>query len=413
MVGGDSRRAPDIDGSGQHPVAAVWHQRLPWQDPATAVEPEPAPAPAPAPAGDPERLPGPGPGAAADPAGLATDPRAAPDAAAVPDRYDTVPGTGARSGTEAGGMGVAGWAALGDDVPPTFGVARSRTVDDSPAPDAAAGGGDAIPTDLDALLAADDSVAPGPRGAWRASFHRWRTASSAAAAGWWRRRVPGAGWRRLGPDARAAAFKVGMSVAVVAAVLVAVLVVSRSVAAPMHPTGAGAAGATPSPLVTSGAIPQAPPNGIEPTPSALPASPERPTPAAESLVGQQTAGPTRSDPPAPQRAAPPPAHPATAGGSVNVSGQVSCTSGRSVEGVWVQAGTGSGWAPWQGLGNGSTSDYWYTLPTAEPYALHVGCGGSTANWATANYSSAVSGTQNSFNCIDVNTDPAYGKCVPR
>jgi hypothetical protein len=99
--------------------------------------------------------------------------------------------------------------------------------------------------------------------------------------------------------------------------------------------------------------------------------------------------------------------------SFKVTGQVSCESGNSVEGVWVQAGDGPGYASWKGLGNGSTSDWWFTLPKDEPYSLHVGCGGSTSSWAVATYSPTVTGAQNSFNCYDVSGEANYGTCVSR
>lgn len=96
-----------------------------------------------------------------------------------------------------------------------------------------------------------------------------------------------------------------------------------------------------------------------------------------------------------------------------VGGQVSCTSGQSVEGVWVEAAKGSGWAPWKGLGNGSTSDYWYALPVSEPYSLHVGCGGTTSDWAVSAETPTVGGTHNSFDCIDVAGQSGYRTCRPR
>lgn len=102
-----------------------------------------------------------------------------------------------------------------------------------------------------------------------------------------------------------------------------------------------------------------------------------------------------------------------ASGSVEVTGQVSCVSGRSVEGVWVSVARGSGFASWLRLGNGSTSDYWYTLPVSESYSLHVGCGGSTSSWAGAVYGPTVAGTHSSFNCYDVSGQADYGTCVAR
>jgi hypothetical protein len=92
---------------------------------------------------------------------------------------------------------------------------------------------------------------------------------------------------------------------------------------------------------------------------------------------------------------------------VEVGGEVTCLSGHSVEGVWVQAGAHSGFAPWQG---GSTSKWWWWLPRGESYSLHVGCGGTQASWAVAVYTPVVSGTPNSFDCIDIASDAGYGTC---
>jgi hypothetical protein len=100
---------------------------------------------------------------------------------------------------------------------------------------------------------------------------------------------------------------------------------------------------------------------------------------------------------------------------VEVSGDVTCLSGNSVEGVWVQADVDSGFAPWQGVNVsgkafGSTSKWWWRLPRGESYSLHVGCGGTQANWAVAVYTPVVSGTPNSFDCIDIASDAGYGTC---
>jgi hypothetical protein len=102
-----------------------------------------------------------------------------------------------------------------------------------------------------------------------------------------------------------------------------------------------------------------------------------------------------------------------------VSGTITCASGNSVVGVWVQAAAGSEFADWQGIGNGndngnrdgSTSEYWTTTPITEPYSLHVGCGGSSNRWETANYSDTVSGAVNDFYCIDISRSPEYETCT--
>lgn len=130
-------------------------------------------------------------------------------------------------------------------------------------------------------------------------------------------------------------------------------------------------------------------------------------PAGTATAGASpapTPTPTASHPTAPHPTAAPPVT------RLNVSGEVSCVSGNSVEGVWVQAAKGSAFAPWRGLGNGSTSQWWFTLPTSEPYSLHVGCGGTTASWKVADFSPTVSGASNSFNCFDVAGQSGYGTC---
>jgi len=103
--------------------------------------------------------------------------------------------------------------------------------------------------------------------------------------------------------------------------------------------------------------------------------------------------------------------PGTAASGLQVGGLLSCTSGASVEGVWVQTAQGSGFAPWQGIANSGSVKYWYTLPTNEPYSLHVGCGGSTSAWAVSADTPTVTGAANSFACDDVSGQAAYGTCT--
>ncbi len=129
--------------------------------------------------------------------------------------------------------------------------------------------------------------------------------------------------------------------------------------------------------------------------------------ASTSGGGAAAAPPAASPTPTPSPSAKP------SGGSVEVTGQLSCTSGRPVEGVWVQAGSGSGFAAWKSVENGADADYWYSLPKSEPYALHVGCGGTKATWAMTAYTPQENGTHNSFNCIDVSGQSGYGTCLLR
>jgi hypothetical protein len=84
----------------------------------------------------------------------------------------------------------------------------------------------------------------------------------------------------------------------------------------------------------------------------------------------------------------------------------------SVEGVWIAAGkTASGWAKWQAVDSADVAHYWYWLPHGDSYAVHVGCGGTLPQWATAPDSRVVSGTFNDFVCFDVKGQSGYGLCL--
>lgn len=115
-------------------------------------------------------------------------------------------------------------------------------------------------------------------------------------------------------------------------------------------------------------------------------------------------------------AAPAPAPAPKTPSTLEVSGVVACASGQSVQGVWISALSGSGYTPWQAVDTGSgafgsTSKYWYTLPSHESYSLHVGCGGNQTTWAVACYGPVVGGAVNNFNCVDVAGRSGYGTCV--
>ncbi|WP_406284135.1 serine/threonine-protein kinase [Embleya sp. NBC_00896] len=94
-----------------------------------------------------------------------------------------------------------------------------------------------------------------------------------------------------------------------------------------------------------------------------------------------------------------------------VGGNVSCTSGNLVVGVWVEATRGSGFA-FIRLEPAGSSSYQYTLPSSETYTLHVGCGGTSKDWAVSvNDAPQVSGRRNSFICNDIRDRPGYGTCT--
>jgi hypothetical protein len=83
----------------------------------------------------------------------------------------------------------------------------------------------------------------------------------------------------------------------------------------------------------------------------------------------------------------------------------------AVEGVWIAAQNGgSGWATWTAMNSASTASYSYSLPNGGSYAVHVGCGGSPADWATTPDSNVVSGTVNDFICYDVAGQASFDFC---
>jgi hypothetical protein len=142
----------------------------------------------------------------------------------------------------------------------------------------------------------------------------------------------------------------------------------------------------------------------DPPPSGPVNNPERPASDAAPPAKTGTKPPASS----PASVAPPPTSKAPV--SYQISGTVSCVSGHSVEGVWVQAAQGSSYSPWQGIGNGSTSRYWYTLPSTMSFSLHVGCGGTTASWGISLSTPLVPGPVANFTCHDVATQAEYGAC---
>ena len=69
-----------------------------------------------------------------------------------------------------------------------------------------------------------------------------------------------------------------------------------------------------------------------------------------------------------------------ANASTGISGQVVCADGLPVEGVWIAASSGSGFANWSGPSGGDYANFSYALPRSEAWTVHVGCGGSRSDW---------------------------------
>jgi hypothetical protein len=78
--------------------------------------------------------------------------------------------------------------------------------------------------------------------------------------------------------------------------------------------------------------------------------------------------------------------------TVTVSGDVVCNQGTGpVEGVWIQAAGGSGWA--------SGTSVFHKSGVTVPWTVHVGCGGSPSNWEYAVYGvKSISSTFANWGC---------------
>lgn len=175
---------------------------------------------------------------------------------------------------------------------------------------------------------------------------------------------------------------------------------------PVQVSVGGGAALTPPIATTPTPVPTTP---VTTVPAQTP--PTTPPPAGSTKSGGASPGSAPGGSHATTVAKPPAAPPKTAPANtpVTIGGQLTCSSGKSIEGVWVSTTTGSGYAPWQGLGN-NVSKYWYTLPTSEPYSVHVGCGGTQADWGVACYGPQVTNPADSFECFDVSGAGGYETC---
>jgi hypothetical protein len=68
-------------------------------------------------------------------------------------------------------------------------------------------------------------------------------------------------------------------------------------------------------------------------------------------------------------------------------GTVFCPSGEPVEGVWIDAGTGQGWAHWQlkSPNDPSTAEYSRDVGAPTNYGVDVGCAGTPRRWEHTDY----------------------------
>ena len=66
--------------------------------------------------------------------------------------------------------------------------------------------------------------------------------------------------------------------------------------------------------------------------------------------------------------------------STTVSGEVTCVDELPVEGVWIQASGGSGWASWTPTSGASYNARFSRGGVSGSWTVHVGCGGSPSHW---------------------------------
>jgi transcriptional regulator with XRE-family HTH domain len=97
-------------------------------------------------------------------------------------------------------------------------------------------------------------------------------------------------------------------------------------------------------------------------------------------------------------------------GSAWITGSATCESRQPVIAVWIAASAGQQESGYAHLGpaldsglnypSGSTVTYSYRLPGGGPYVVHVGCGGTSRHWVSANYSTVISSRSTTLRCDD-------------
>ena len=89
--------------------------------------------------------------------------------------------------------------------------------------------------------------------------------------------------------------------------------------------------------------------------------------------------------------------PAAAAANLIIKGSVTCSGGAQIVGVWVHSsGGGSKFAGWTRTST-TTAAYSTSIATSTPteISLHIGCGGSKANWSSDNWTPLASGISSS------------------
>jgi hypothetical protein len=99
--------------------------------------------------------------------------------------------------------------------------------------------------------------------------------------------------------------------------------------------------------------------------------------------------------------------------TASVSGTVSCTSGRSVVGVYIDEITNTGFfASWNvSPGSRSVAVYQGEIPMGMTYQVHVGCGGTPGAWLLDLHSEYTTELRQTLRCQDIPRQPGYEMCL--
>lgn len=94
-----------------------------------------------------------------------------------------------------------------------------------------------------------------------------------------------------------------------------------------------------------------------------------------------------------------------------VNGIVECSSGRAVQGIWVQpSGRVGGWADWTTREDPAIAHY--TRDNVRgPYRIKVGCGSAFGEWEFEVASEMIIRSENHFVCTDGNISGGPGPCL--
>jgi hypothetical protein len=93
----------------------------------------------------------------------------------------------------------------------------------------------------------------------------------------------------------------------------------------------------------------------------------------------------------------------------DIAGTVTCGSGATVVGVWVEGFRGgSGFAAL--TGTGPVARFAYHLPDGGPYQVRVGCGGTPGDWRATDVSAYLDDDGRALHCEDAREPGRDGAC---